>query len=115
MSNGLERINRASTTDAESMFRNCCGSAKWAARMASSRPFKSDDELFITAAAIWNDLIADDWLEAVSAHPKIGEKKATQQKQSAKWSAGEQAGIYSADDLLKRNLANANAASYDKF
>ena len=85
--------------------------------MTMVRPFASEEEMMDIAAAVWNDLGTKDWLEAFAAHPKIGETKAakTQQRQSADWSAREQAGIESAGDRLKQDLAAANAAYYEKF
>ena len=117
MSEALERINQAAETEAESMFRDCCGSARWASLMAAARPFASEVELIDTARSAWNDLSTDDWLEAFAAHPKIGETKAApeQQARSAEWSIGEQAGMSSANDLLKHELADANRAYYEKF
>lgn len=117
MNEGLERINHASDAEAESMFRDCCGSIEWARRMTAARPFISEDELIGTAAAIWNDLETADWLEAFSAHPQIGETKAAtvQQVRSAEWSKGEQAGMRSADERLREELAKANRDYFDKF
>ncbi|HKP68341.1 MAG TPA: 2-oxo-4-hydroxy-4-carboxy-5-ureidoimidazoline decarboxylase [Pyrinomonadaceae bacterium] len=115
----LHRINSASTSDAESMFEDCCGSSTWASMMTMVRPFASEDEVIKIAAAVWNgeDLQTDDWLEAFAAHPKIGETKAApdQQARSAAWSSGEQAGVNSADESLKAELAEANRAYYEKF
>ena len=117
MKKALERINHAEETEAESMFRDCCGSARWTGLMTRARPFASEDELIDMAAGIWNDLQPADWLEAFSAHPNIGETKPAhaQQIRSAEWSAGEQAGMNSADELLRRELASANRAYYEKF
>ena len=117
MIQALERINRSERAEAESMFRDCCGSTKWARRMTASRPFASEIELMETAATIWNDLETADWLEAFAAHPKIGETKAApgQQARSAKWSSGEQAGMNSADDFVRQDLAAANRDYFDKF
>lgn len=117
MNEALERINLAGKAEAESTFRDCCGSAEWASRMTALRPFTTERELMDKAAAIWNDLETGDWLEAFSAHPMIGETKVTpsQQAQSAKWSAGEQAGMSFADDVVRQELAAANRAYYEKF
>ena len=116
MNKALDRINQAGRAEAESMFRDCCGSARWANLMALTRPFASEGELMKKATAIWNDLETSDWLEAFSAHPRIGETKgATQQVRTAEWSAGEQAGMSSADEELRRSLAEENRAYYEKF
>jgi 2-oxo-4-hydroxy-4-carboxy-5-ureidoimidazoline decarboxylase len=117
MNSALERINQASTFETESMFEDCCGSATWASMMTMMRPFASEDELIQIAAAVWNDqeiLQTDDWLEAFSAHPKIGETKATK-AQFAEWSAVEQAGMNSADERLKQALVEANREYLEKF
>ena len=113
----LERINEANNDESEWMFRDCCGSGKWARLMSAARPFASEDALIDTAAAIWNALQTEDWLEAFEAHPMIGETNATpaQQARSAAWSTGEQAGVNAADELLKRDLASANRAYHEKF
>jgi 2-oxo-4-hydroxy-4-carboxy-5-ureidoimidazoline decarboxylase len=102
---------------AESTFRDCCGSTEWARRMTESRPFASESALFETASAIWKDLDTPEWLETFARHPKIGETKAAQaqQKQSAEWSVGEQAGVHSADELLREDLAEANRKYFDTF
>lgn len=117
MNEALERINQAGTAEAESMFRDCCGSATWASLMEMVRPFASEDELMNVAAAIWNDLETSDRLEAFLAHPMIGGTKAApaQQARSAAWSAGEQARMSSANELLRQELAAANRAYYEKF
>lgn len=117
MNEALDRINNAEAAEVESLFLDCCGSTRWASLMTLARPYATEGELLTAADAIWRDLRDADWLEAFSAHPKIGESKAApaQQARSAEWSAGEQAGISSADELLKQELAEANRAYFEKF
>jgi OHCU decarboxylase len=117
MSDGLEKINSADVADAESMFRDCCGSSEWAKKMTSSRPFNSEAEMLAKAVKFWNDLDANDWLEAFAAHPRIGETRRapTQQARSASWSADEQAGASSANEKLKEELADLNRKYFEKF
>lgn len=117
MNEAVDRINRAARDESESMFRDCCGSARWARLMSLARPFASEKELMKAAEAVWNDLPREDWLEAFSAHPKIGETKAppTQQARSVSWSGGEQAGMSSASEAVKHKLADANRSYFDKF
>ena len=111
----LDRINRAEEADAEAIFRDCCGSTRWARLMTLARPFESEVELMYSAGAIWRDLRDADWLEAFSAHPMIGESKQVANTQSAEWSAGEQSGVKSADELTKQKLFEANCEYYEKF
>jgi allantoicase len=117
MSEALEEINSPDASDAESMFQDCCGSSKWAKRMATARPFESEGDLLAKAFTIWSELETVDWLEAFAAHPRIGETKAaaTQQERSAVWSSGEQSGMNSADENLKSQLAELNRKYYEKF
>jgi OHCU decarboxylase len=117
MSEALEKLNSADVAEAESTFRDCCGSSEWAKKMTSARPFESESELLAKAVTFWNDLDANDWLEAFAEHPKIGETKAapTQQARSASWSAGEQAGASSADEKLKEELADLNRKYFETF
>lgn len=116
MRGALERINGAEAADAESMFLDCCGSTEWARRMTAARPFASDEELMNAAAEVWNELEIPDWLEAFSAHPKIGDNKAdVMPGRSAAWSADEQAGVGSADEHIRRDLAEANRRYLEKF
>ena len=82
--------------------------------MTLARPFESENELMNTAVLIWKDLRDADWLEAFSAHPKIGETR-TAETRSAEWSSEEQAGLNSVDDLVKQGLEEANREYYDKF
>ena len=56
MNGALERINRAEQHEAESMFRDCCGSTRWASLMTEARPFTSEDQRGLTklpASATW--------------------------------------------------------------
>lgn len=69
----LDDLNALDTTDAERELRRCCGSSRWAAMMAAARPFVSADAMALTADVIWAALDRVDWLEAFSAHPRIGD------------------------------------------
>ena len=117
MRSGFDRINLADEAEAESMFRDCCGSSRWAKSMIANRPFNSEREMLEIASSIWNSLKTEDLLEAFRSHPQIGETKAAQKQEqrSAAWSSDEQAGMKSADESLKRELANANREYHDKF
>jgi OHCU decarboxylase len=117
MRESLAELNSIPTEEVESRFLDCCGSREWARRMAAARPFESGKELIDQAEATWKVLAPEDWLEAFAAHPKIGAKKAApaQQVKSAEWSKGEQAGMDSADDRIKDELAEANRLYEEKF
>lgn len=108
----LEWLNTLPEGAAHQAFLTACGSSQWANAMVARRPYASLEELQATADAVWADLDEADYLEAFSAHPKIGERKAQgkQTETSKKWSEQEQKGAADAsaqvlDELLKKNVA----------
>jgi len=113
----LDKINSLPPDEAESRFRDCCGSRAWASEMAAARPFVNESALLDQAEKIWWNLSAEDWLEAFAAHPKIGDKKAApkQQERSADWSKNEQAGMNETSDTVREELAEANRLYQEKF
>jgi allantoicase len=85
-----------------------CGSARWVEEFAKKRPFKSWDDMVEAARKIWTKLNESDWLEAFSAHPRIGERKPG-------WSQQEQSGTRSASSDTMTALADANRDYEQKF
>ena len=114
---GLARLNGLSDADASSELLKCCGSKRWAQQLAARRPFVDVDELFTAAEQIWWGLGEQDWLEAFSAHPRIGGRRAErpQDAQAQAWSESEQAGARGIDETLQDELAQANRAYEEKF
>jgi OHCU decarboxylase len=113
----LERLNSLSQDDAEAELLSCCGSTLWARRMGEERPFRDLEELLAKADAVWWALDPEDWLEAFSRHPKIGEKDAAraQSPDARDWSRQEQAGSHSADEETKLALVQLNGEYERKF
>jgi len=114
----LERLNYLSSGEAQTEFLKCCGSSKWANRIAAQRPFETLHDLMQTAERVWWSLEQQDWLEAFRSHPKIGEKKAEAQTTATaqKWSEQEQSGITDpATRETRRELAELNHQYEDKF
>ncbi len=85
--------------------------------MALARPFAMTDDLFRAAERIWFSLTPADRLEAFAAHPKIGSSKPSkiQNAKAAAWSTTEQAGVDTASEIVKNDLAEANRLYRDKF
>jgi OHCU decarboxylase len=113
----LERLSSLSPEEAESEFLKCCGSTLWARRMVLERPFNDLQELLTKADAVWWSLDMEDWLEAFSRHPKIGEKESTraQAHEAQRWSEQEQAGTNSAGEETRLALAEANREYEKRF
>ena len=117
MIEGLEQLNRASLDKAESALLSCCGSRRWAQKVAEERPFADIPVLLKRAEEIWQNLAPQDWVEAFTAHPKIGAKKAVRETtaQSAQWSKNEQSGMQSATDSEQSELEKLNRLYEEKF
>ncbi|HYE16474.1 MAG TPA: 2-oxo-4-hydroxy-4-carboxy-5-ureidoimidazoline decarboxylase [Pyrinomonadaceae bacterium] len=117
MEAALSRINSLPAEEAAAELLKCCGSARWAARVAAARPFGDSHELHETAERVWWEMGAEDWLEAIRAHPKIGERKAQARvsEEASRWSEGEQSGARAARPEVLDALAEANRAYEEKF
>lgn len=117
MNEKLKELNNVSHEIANSAFLSCCGSRRWAKKMTEARPFADVSALFDQAEEIWQNLDAQDWLEAFAAHPKIGAKKAVshQTAQSAEWSKSEQSATENAADAVRKELDEANSLYLNKF
>lgn len=113
----LDDLNLLSRTEAAITFSRCCGSSQWAKTMAFKRPFLVEDELFKAADSIWKRLSADDWKEAFSHHPKIGNVKALRERFTSThaWAEGEQAGAREASEQTLTSLAAGNAEYEKRF
>jgi OHCU decarboxylase len=113
----LERLNALSAEEMEAELLKCCGSTLWARRMNDARPFDNLEGLLLAADSVWWALDEEDWLEAFSRHPKIGEKEAerAQAEAAREWSAQEQSGTDSATEETRRELAAANREYESKF
>lgn len=77
--------------------------------MEQARPFSNLTELEACADRIWRSCSREDWLEAFSAHPRIGDQSEN------RWSRQEQSAVAIAAPLLLKALAQANGAYEAKF
>lgn len=115
--NSLERLNRLAQKAAQKAFLDCCGSCKWAERMAASRPFETAADLFAKGDQIWLELAEEDWREAFGHHPPIGGKRPVlkQSSKAGQWSTKEQSTAQSAAPETLAQLAAANRDYSEKF
>ena len=113
----LEDFNDLPAGRATELLSACCGSSRWVAGMKSRRPFASRDQLFGAADEIWRSLGPNDWKEAFSHHPRIGETSAAigQGQQSATWSAGEQGSVSRASESIRLAQKDMNAQYERRF
>jgi len=113
----LEKLNQLSKPEAKEALAKCCGASKWVNCMEAQRPFESIDQLHQLAEEIWLSASNDDWLEAFSHHPKIGDRKSLEKKFIATndWSNDEQKSVSSASRSTLEALLNLNDAYEEKF
>jgi 2-oxo-4-hydroxy-4-carboxy-5-ureidoimidazoline decarboxylase len=102
---------------ARAVLHACCGSTRWVERMLGRRPFASGGALLAAAEEEWRALGPDDWREAFSHHPRIGDRDALQKRFPATHhlSAQEQAGVAGAHQDVLDALAEGNRAYEEKF
>ncbi|HEY9792867.1 MAG TPA: 2-oxo-4-hydroxy-4-carboxy-5-ureidoimidazoline decarboxylase [Candidatus Obscuribacterales bacterium] len=113
----VKLINEWSKAQAVSELQRCCGSRAWASAMAARRPFEDAAQLLKAAEDIWWNLSGDDWLEAFSHHPKIGNVDNLRKKfaSTASWSEGEQKGVDQASEKALEQLAAGNNDYESRF
>jgi allantoicase len=112
----LRWLNALPAGEAAAELLRCCGSTAWAAAMAARRPFGGLDDLRAAADEVWAGLGVDDRLEALAAHPRIGERQPSPAAAAtAAWAAGEQASTRAATAETLAALAGANQAYEERF
>jgi allantoicase len=113
----LAALHAMPAADAAELHRSFCGSRAWADTLAAQRPFADVRSWFAAAERSFWALDTTAWMEAFAAHPRIGEQKAsaTQNAQSASWSAGEQRKAQAAAAATQERLATLNQEYSDKF
>ena len=120
-----ERINAAAPDAAREELHICCASRRWIERMMPRRPFASRQDACAAAREEWFALGPDDWLEAFTHHPRIGEQRpaapalVAQDRGPASTTSAlstqEQAGVASAPADVKRALADGNREYEARF
>lgn len=114
----LTELNSLDKTAAAKFLEACCGSRKWLELLLNELPFENATSLIAKAESIWYDSCTEqDWLEAFTHHPKIGDVKSLTEKfASTQHLAGnEQAGVNTATQAIIEALAKANADYEAKF
>lgn len=113
----LRLLNSLPPDLALAMFLRCCGSRRWAQAMVDKRPFAAPADAYAAADEIWRRLKPEDWKEAFSQHPKIGDRAAIKTKfqTTAQWAAGEQAGAAGAAESVLDGLAAGNKTYEERF
>lgn len=95
----------------------CCGSSTWVDRMLPFIPAEDLVELLEDAEEQWYLCSEEDWKEAFTHHPKIGDLDSLKKKFSstADWAGNEQRGVNQASSKTLEELAEANREYEEKF
>jgi 2-oxo-4-hydroxy-4-carboxy-5-ureidoimidazoline decarboxylase len=95
----------------------CCGSSAWVEKIMSFFPIEDLVELLDDAEEQWYKCAPEDWKEAFSHHPKIGDVDSLKKKfvSTANWAMGEQSGTKSASEETIKAIAKGNKEYEEKF
>src|SRR5262245_3611897 len=113
----LKRLDGLAPEQAAAAFLRCCGSRRWAETMERGRPYVDEPSLFAAADRAFALLVREDWLEAFSHHPRIGDRGslAARFPTTAGWSASEQGGVSAADEEVLDALLRGNREYEARF
>lgn len=110
----LVRFNQADSQAATAMIQACVAIPAWQDALVAGRPYSSFTALkkhAVALAATWQTAELN---QALSAHPRIGERP-TGKSEEAQLSRGEQAAVNTADQELAQALAKGNADYEARF
>jgi 2-oxo-4-hydroxy-4-carboxy-5-ureidoimidazoline decarboxylase len=113
----IDELNRLSADEVEVLFLRCCGCSGWAKAMAAARPYRDLAAVHAQARCAFAALDEAGWLEAFTAHPRIGDVESLRRKyaDTKAWASGEQSGVQGAQEAVIQGLARGNTAYEQKF
>lgn len=99
--------------EARALLRSCLDVARWVEEVEAGRPYGSRDRLLAAADMAARSLSPEEVDQALSGHPRIGERPASGHNVEA--STREQAGVDPADADVAARLAAGNTAYEERF
>ena len=114
MTVSLDELNSMPREEAAELLRACCGATSWVNAMLDRRPYESATRLLDDADVAWATTSVEDWHEAFSHHPRIGEKPA-EGGRAAAWSEVEQKKVQLASSSVHDQMSLVNVAYERKF
>ncbi len=113
----LHELNILPKEELKEALTKCCGSIAWVNKMLTIFPLDDLVELEEDAEEKWYECTEDDWKEAFTHHPKIGDIESLKKKfaTTANWAAGEQSGASKASQQTLEALAKGNDDYEKKF
>ena len=108
----LAEFNGQPGEAARQALADCCSSARWVSAVMAGRPYASVTGLLRRSDTAVAGLAPGDLRDALSGHPRIGERRADG---ADRWSRAEQAGVAGAARPAMQALADGNAAYERRF
>jgi 2-oxo-4-hydroxy-4-carboxy-5-ureidoimidazoline decarboxylase len=106
----FDAFNAAPAEAAERDVLACCASKAFAKAVADGRPYRDPAALLAAVDATFDVLNWDDIVEAMSEHPRIGDRAVR-----TGMSAAEQSGAAAASDEVRQGLVDGNLAYEERF
>jgi 2-oxo-4-hydroxy-4-carboxy-5-ureidoimidazoline decarboxylase len=113
----LEALDGVPEHEARAALARCCGARRWVDAMLGARPYGSRAALLAAADRAEREMAREDWLEAFSHHPRIGDLEALRARfaGSAAWAAAEQGATAGATEATLAALAAGNREYEARF
>ena len=113
----LHELNTLPKNQLKDELMKCCGSSAWVNKMLPFFPADDLVELLEDAEEQWYQCSEEDWKEAFTHHPKIGDIDSLKKKfaSTAQWASGEQSAVSAASQETIEALAKGNADYEKKF
>lgn len=98
-------------------LQSCCGSTEWIEQLLQYYPYANKEQLHVLSEQIADQLDEEDWLEAFTHHPQIGDLASLRKKfaQTAEQASQEQSGALTASEETLQELADYNEQYLQKF
>ena len=114
----IQEFDRMDKKSAMEVLQTCCGARSWQEKLMEHFPFGSEENLADKATKVWyHACVEQDWLEAFSHHPRIGDIKSLEKKfaSTAHLAGEEQSGVSGASRDTLEALSAGNIAYEQKF
>lgn len=110
-------LNGLTSEQAKEAIFHCCGSKVFRDCVCSARPFENAAALQQVVTDAFDAMSTQDWLEAFTHHPQIGDVDSIRKKfaSTAHLASTEQSGVAGASEETFRELAEFNARYLEKF
>jgi 2-oxo-4-hydroxy-4-carboxy-5-ureidoimidazoline decarboxylase len=109
----LEQFNQLDADRALAAIAHCVAIPRWQQAVVAARPYRSPSALYQQARSLAEQWNKADFTQALTAHPRIGERASGEDKEAA-LSRREQAAV-GEDALLQQALRRANQEYEQRF